>query len=305
MCENPYQNEPGYESQKATPDALKYADKIVHESLRLSICDRLEGYVKRIATPASQCHPGGAEFEDISKRLFLCHYDRYLQVIQAEHQKHKDGEAFPKASFESTCNGMSGSYDYTSLERRIRAIHDQLHEETAMWELESKQWRSSAVTTHASLERQWEQACAQPDFANLLDVRLAADSKDTTKNPFVWNITLFGMTGTPYEGGVFQLTMHFHRDFPAVAPRLRFHTPLFHPHITATDGIPYYVVPKVKQHSAEEHLRALLMLFSADPSPQPSTHVNPEASRMCFSAVEKERKEYARRVRRCCEDSLS
>lgn len=44
MSQNPYENEPGYESVKKHEDMpKKYVAKIRHETIRVSVCDRLEG----------------------------------------------------------------------------------------------------------------------------------------------------------------------------------------------------------------------------------------------------------------------
>jgi len=54
-------------------------------------------------------------------------------------------------------------------------------------------------------------------------------------NPFVWDVTLFGPAGTPYESGLFKAEMSFPQDYPNMPPKLVFTSDLWHPNIYA-DG---------------------------------------------------------------------
>jgi len=49
----------------------------------------------------------------------------------------------------------------------------------------------------------------------------SAGLKDDS-NPYVWEIMIMGPPDTPYEGGFFQATMEFPRDYPNMPPKLKF-----------------------------------------------------------------------------------
>ncbi|KAJ2684274.1 hypothetical protein IWW39_005012 [Coemansia spiralis] len=74
--------------------------------------------------------------------------------------------------------------------------------------------------------------------------KLLKELRDLSKNPnpsfsvgliednlYKWNITMFGPTDTPYDGGVFQAEMAFPTDYPFAPPTLTFKTDIWHPNI--------------------------------------------------------------------------
>ncbi|CAG2167237.1 unnamed protein product [Oppiella nova] len=48
---------------------------------------------------------------------------------------------------------------------------------------------------------------------------------------FVWEVTIFGLRGTPYEGGLFRAHLTFPKDFPISPPKMRFLSDIWHPNI--------------------------------------------------------------------------
>lgn len=50
-------------------------------------------------------------------------------------------------------------------------------------------------------------------------------------NLFSWTATIFGPVGTPYENGIFRLTIDFPNTYPFSAPKVQFKTPILHPNI--------------------------------------------------------------------------
>jgi len=65
-------------------------------------------------------------------------------------------------------------------------------------------------------------------------------------NMMLWTAVLFGPEGTPWEGGVFKLTLEFTDEYPNKPPEVKFVSPIFHP-----NGPPRYPpnVCNVLKHS--------------------------------------------------------
>jgi ubiquitin-conjugating enzyme E2 D len=56
-------------------------------------------------------------------------------------------------------------------------------------------------------------------------------------DPSKWKATMRGPTKTPYEGGVFELSLNFPSNYPFQPPNARFVTKIFHPNISNNGSI--------------------------------------------------------------------
>ncbi|KAL9247681.1 hypothetical protein vseg_021088 [Gypsophila vaccaria] len=51
------------------------------------------------------------------------------------------------------------------------------------------------------------------------------------KNIFEWNVSIIGPPDTPYEGGFFNATMSFPKDYPNSPPTVKFTSEMWHPNV--------------------------------------------------------------------------
>ncbi|KAJ3127711.1 hypothetical protein HK098_005947 [Nowakowskiella sp. JEL0407] len=333
MSEQPYWNEPGFENEKDTTIMDRYNQKIIHETMRISICDRLENYLFNVPASADFIldsnvvsssvgtdgsaivvdNAAGTEekksyyrnfctcrvvspFMDLEKRIFLWYYYLHLERIEEESKKTTHRAPFPMMRFEGGSNGMSGHFDYVSIKARLTRIYNTLFAEVENWKEESKQWIKDDLTICSTLRGQFEQITVSGVLSEKnITVELVND------NPFVWEVLFLGPLDTNYEGGMFKAEMVFPKNYPEGSPRIRFLTKVFHPNVTE-DGVPYYRLLE-REDDVKQHLNALSKLFDSPPNNSPFTHINSKAANLCFGS-EADKKLYNRTVRRCAQDSL-
>lgn len=99
-----------------------------------------------------------------------------------------------------------------------------------------------------------------------------------TDDPLKWKASICGPPGTPYEGGVFELTFNFPSSYPFQPPNARFVTKIFHPNISSSGSICLDIL-KDQWSPALQTQQVLLSLSSllADPNaddPLDSTAAN-------------------------------
>ncbi|TVY80457.1 Ubiquitin-conjugating enzyme E2 Z [Lachnellula suecica] len=321
MSSNPYENEPGFETANEEGDKKNqkdYVAKIRHESLRISVIQRLEEYLgispAGTVTPQAALNGDDSEvddtdidydessinfepFKDLCKRRFLWYYDSYLLAISKARTEVKDGQQFTRMPFECTGNAMEGKFNYTELERRLRFIKSTLDDETAKWAEQGMVIKKREGTAAANLQRQYEQVVEayKRNKSVTLDIELVDD------NPFVWAITYFGRPMTNLDGGLFRITLSFSPRFPEEQPRAKFQTTLFHQRI-ALDGTPCYSTKRAED--AKSHISAIIEALEEESPPyDPRTLVNVEAAKL-FWGSEEDKKLYNRKLRRAVQRSM-
>jgi ubiquitin-conjugating enzyme E2 Z len=108
MNEKPYHNEPGFEQERTVGDAKRYNDIIRHETLRVAVCDMLEGL-----TP---CPDSLREVMDKSFHECYSHYEATCKA-----NCHLDGQAMQDPFGEK-----KGVFDYQSILSRLEALRVKL-----------------------------------------------------------------------------------------------------------------------------------------------------------------------------------
>ncbi|KAF6841212.1 ubiquitin-conjugating enzyme [Colletotrichum plurivorum] len=321
MSGNPYENEPGFEEANEASDKKNqkdYVQKIRHETLRITVIQRLEEYLGLTPDGVAVAQQSAGEqdqldidmedmddttvpfepFKDLCKRRFLWYYDNYLDAVQKAKTEVKDHQPFARMPFEGASNSMDGKFNYTELERRLRNIKVALDNELVKWASEGQLASNKEMTVSVNLRHQYEQvvqAFKRQDFPH--DVQLEDN------NPFVWVITYFGRPMTNLDGGLFRIKIHFSPRFPEEQPRVRFMTRIFH-HRIAEDGTACYFPNQLKKDDVRSHIEAVFAaLEEEDPAYDPRTLVNPEAHKLYWGGAEG-RKNYNRRLRRSVQQSM-
>ncbi|KAI1000026.1 hypothetical protein K3495_g8176 [Podosphaera aphanis] len=311
MSSNPYENEPGFENANSARDKqnkLDYIAKIRHESLRISVIQRLEKYLGITPTgkvikkkdssedlfePSTRSEP----FEDICKRKFLWYYDSYLLAISKAKSEVHDGQSFVRMPFEFNSNQMQGIFNYTELERRLKFIRKVIIEEIDHWAAEGLILFKNEATVAVNIQSQYRQIVEayKSDNSVTLDIELV-DS-----NPFIWSLTYFGRPMTNLDGGLFRIKLYFSPRFPEEQPRVVFETELFHYRITS-DGVPCYITKG--DEDIKSHVQAIISILNDESTPyDPRTLVNPLAAKL-FWGSETDKKLYYRKLRRSVQKTL-
>ncbi|KAF2099866.1 UBC-like protein [Rhizodiscina lignyota] len=312
MSGNPYENEPGFEDANSDGDkrAQKaYIDKIRHETLRISVIERLEDYLGISRRPKIAVYSADSDYSnafdapfepfiDKCKRRFLWYYDSYALSMDNGLRMHKDGAHFEKMPFEGPSNSMDGTFMYSNLKSRVQTIHDKLNEETLAWAGEGQVAVQQEKSISVNLQRQFEQIVEVYKKTDALSL----DLELVDKNPFLWQLILYGRPMTHLDGGIFRIKIYLSPRYPAEQPRVKVETPLFH-HRVSSSGDLCYLVTSDNCEDMKIHVQAIVAAIEDDhPAYDPRTLVNPEASKLLWGTAD-DKKIYNRKLRRSVQDS--
>ena len=106
-----------------------------------------------------------------------------------------------------------------------------------------------------------------------------------------------GPNDSPYEGGVFFLSIRFPADYPFKPPKVKFVTRIYHPNINANGGICLDIL-KEQWSPALTISKVLLSICSLLTDPNPDDPLVPEIARLYKSKrkqYEKTAKEWTRK----------
>ncbi|CAH1775779.1 unnamed protein product [Owenia fusiformis] len=110
LNEKPYHNEPGFEHERTGGDAKRYNDIIQHETLRVAVCDMLEG---RCSCPSA--------LKVVMEKSFPEYYDYYESTC-------KSHTYLSGSTMQDPFGEKRGKFDYTNLLKRLEAIKQRLAE---------------------------------------------------------------------------------------------------------------------------------------------------------------------------------
>ncbi|XP_064842007.1 ubiquitin-conjugating enzyme E2 Z isoform X1 [Oncorhynchus masou masou] len=110
MTENPYHNEPGFEQERHPGDSKNYNECIRHETMRVAVCDMLDGKV-----------PCPEALWSVMEKSFLEYYDFYEGVCRE--RLHQQGQ-----NMQDPFGEKRGRFDYQGLLARLSATQRRIRE---------------------------------------------------------------------------------------------------------------------------------------------------------------------------------
>ena len=99
------------------------------------------------------------------------------------------------------------------------------------------------------------------------------------KDVFVWDASIMGPVGSPYEGGVFNLKVSFPTDYPFKPPLCVFTTKIYHPNINSSGGICLDIL-KENWSPALTMTKVLLSISSLLDDPNPDDPLVPAIAKI-------------------------
>ncbi|VBB27665.1 unnamed protein product [Acanthocheilonema viteae] len=96
---------------------------------------------------------------------------------------------------------------------------------------------------------------------------------------FHWQATIMGPPESPYQGGVFFLTIHFPTDYPFKPPKVAFTTRMYHPNINSNGSICLDIL-RSQWSPALTISKVLLSICSLLCDPNPDDPLVPEIARV-------------------------
>ena len=96
---------------------------------------------------------------------------------------------------------------------------------------------------------------------------------------FHWQATIMGPPDSPYQGGVFFLTIHFPTDYPFKPPKVSFTTKIYHPNINSNGSICLDIL-RSQWSPALTISKVLLSICSLLCDPNPDDPLVPDIARL-------------------------
>jgi ubiquitin-conjugating enzyme E2 D len=98
-------------------------------------------------------------------------------------------------------------------------------------------------------------------------------------NLYFWMATIIGPKDTPYEGGIFRLSIKFPPEYPFVSPVVKFETKIFHCNILEKGDICLDIL-KGQWSPAYTIFKVLLSIVALLSDPNPNDPLNADAARL-------------------------
>ena len=95
---------------------------------------------------------------------------------------------------------------------------------------------------------------------------------------FNWTASIIGPVNSPFQGGIFNLSIHFPTDYPFKPPKVNFDTKIYHPNISKNGSICLDIL-KDSWSPALTISKLLLSICSLLTDPNPNDPLEPEIAK--------------------------
>ncbi|KAL3244363.1 hypothetical protein MRX96_018978 [Rhipicephalus microplus] len=114
LSENPYHNEPGYETERRPGDSKRYNLIVQHETIRVAVCDAIEACLNGSST----CP---APLREVMLKTFPYYYDKYEAIVVSN-------EDLTGMFMEDPFGAKRGQFQYKTLLKRLQALKGRVQE---------------------------------------------------------------------------------------------------------------------------------------------------------------------------------
>ena len=118
-------------------------------------------------------------------------------------------------------------------------------------------------------------------------------------NLLYWEALIFGPYDSPWENGIYKLSLDFSDQYPLKPPKIRFLTKMFHPNIYTSGNICLDILQN-KWSSAYDIRCTLMSIQSLLTDPNIDSPANTEAAKLFRT----DKKEYNKKIRKCADSSV-
>ena len=117
-----------------------------------------------------------------------------------------------------------------------------------------------------------------------------AVAETESDNLYKWKIVFQGPPATPYEGGIFNISVEYPPKYPHEEPNLRMATKIYHPNVDPKDG---RSCAGIEWNPAMKTWKIFEAIYNIIKTPNPESAVDTE----CASLMVSNKQEYTRKAR--------
>lgn len=235
-------------------------------------------------------------------------YDAMKRIVQTASSSHRNSSSYPSNATPTTTTTQTTTHEHHHNNHKLPNKQKPSHNNHTTTTTKHKNrtnlnQQQQRTTTTPPMLQTMAQTRLLHDFYRLrneppVDI-LAVPTEPN--NILQWDAILFGPTNSPFEGGIFKLSLTFTERYPYTAPTVRFVTKMFHPNIDPEDGSIGLDLLEENWNPVYDVMGILISIQSIlyhpliDVAPASKYYYGSEEARMLFNT---NRMEYNRRVRR-------